>query len=30
VAGKFSVVKDDPAGVLYRMSGAAQVDAAPR
>ena len=32
VAGRFAVVKDDPAGILYRMSGAARVDAvsAPR
>jgi uncharacterized protein len=32
IGGKFSVVKDDSAGILYRMSGAARVDegTAPR
>ena len=32
VAGKFSVVKDDASGILYRMTGASRVDgaAAPR
>ena len=26
IAGKFSVVKDDASGILYRMTGAARVD----
>ena len=32
IGGKFSVVKDDSTGILYRMTGAARVDeaAAPR
>jgi len=30
VAGKFSVLKDDPAGVLYRMTDAEPVAATPR
>jgi hypothetical protein len=29
ISGKFAVVKDDPSGVLYRMTGAGRVDAAP-
>jgi uncharacterized protein len=29
VSGKFAVVKDDPSGVLYRMTDAGQVDATP-
>jgi len=29
VSGRFAVVKDDPSGVLYRMTDAAQTDAAP-
>jgi uncharacterized protein len=29
VAGRFAVVKDDASGILYRMTGAARVDAAP-
>ena len=29
VSGKFAVVKDDPSGVLYRMTDAGRVDAAP-
>jgi hypothetical protein len=29
IAGKFAVVKDDPSGVLYRMTDAGRVDAAP-
>jgi len=29
VSGKFAVVKDDPSGVLYRMTDAGQVDVAP-
>ena len=29
VSGRFAVVKDDPSGVLYRMTGAGRVDAAP-
>ena len=28
IGGKFSVVKDDATGVLYRMTGAVRVDAA--
>jgi hypothetical protein len=27
ITGRFSVVKDDPSGVLYRLTGAARVDA---
>jgi hypothetical protein len=30
VTGKFAVVKDDASGILYRMTGAARVDAAPQ
>jgi hypothetical protein len=26
ISGRFSVVKDDPSGVLYRLTGAARVD----
>lgn len=29
IGGKFSVVKDDSNGILYRMTGAARVDEAP-
>lgn len=29
VSGRFAVVKDDPSGVLYRMTGAGRVDMAP-
>jgi hypothetical protein len=29
IGGKFAVVKDDPSGVLYRMTDAGRVDAAP-
>jgi uncharacterized protein len=29
VGGKFAVVKDDPSGVLYRMTDAGKVDIAP-
>jgi len=29
ISGKFAVVKDDPSGVLYRMSGAGRVEMAP-
>ncbi|MEO8753927.1 MAG: DUF3299 domain-containing protein [Casimicrobiaceae bacterium] len=29
IAGKFTVVKDNASGVLYRMTGAGRVDAAP-
>jgi uncharacterized protein len=29
VSGRFAVVKDDPSGVLYRMTDAGRVDAAP-
>ena len=28
MAGEFAVLKDDPAGVLYRLTGATQVDSA--
>ena len=27
ISGRFAVVKDDPSGVLYRMTGAGRVDA---
>jgi hypothetical protein len=27
ISGRFAVVKDDPSGVLYRLTGAARVDA---
>ena len=29
IGGKFAVIKDDPSGVLYRMTDAGRVDAAP-
>ena len=29
IGGKFAVVKDDPSGVLYRMTDAGRVDVAP-
>lgn len=29
IGGKFAVVKDDPSGVLYRITDAGRVDAAP-
>ena len=29
ISGRFAVVKNDPSGVLYRMSGAGRVDLAP-
>jgi len=29
IAGKFAVVKDDPSGVLYRMTDAGRVETAP-
>jgi len=28
MAGEFAVLRDDPAGVLYRLTGATQVDGA--
>ena len=30
VSGRFAVVKDDPSGVLYRLSGAGRADVAAR
>lgn len=29
IAGKFTVVKDDPSGVLYRMTDAGRIEVAP-